>query len=213
MDFQNLNKKSLIVFGADKGMGLTTTTLRIANSLALKEKVCFISYQDHKASLQRKLRDCGEEPENLLKLEDGVSFMEPCFISELTQLIQQNQYSTIFIDSLDYLNGDDPAMNQFERDYLVVDLKGLVDLFGCTIILNVWLSDQLENRGGDHRPKYRDIVWCRKLSALADQIFAIYRPVYYGMVQDENGDDIVNMLEIISLKDESGSEVSIKYAI
>lgn len=215
MDNQDLalGQKSLIVFGAARGMGLTIATLQIANYLALREKVCFISYQDYNASLKRNLAEFDEEQEHLLSFKDNLSFLNPLFINELTQLIQNNSFSTIVIDSLDYLYGDNPSPRQVIRDQLIRDLKSLVALTGCTIILNVWLSDRLENRSGDKRPIYRDLVWCRQLSALADQIFAIYRPAYYGLSQRKIPEETKNELEIISLKNESGSAYSVKYVI
>lgn len=205
-DIKLLNK-GLIVFGARPGMGLTMTTLKLANQLAKAETVLFISYQHYQEKIDYFLRSQGTEKSAALHINTSLQFYDynQNFYYSLKELIDKIRPSTIVIDDLDCMLGDDREIRE-EGDELISKLHQLCTQLSVRIILNVTISDKVEYRGGDKRPCLRDFTWSRNLMHEADEIYTLYRPEYYGMTQDENGEPLEGIMEIEMVKEKQCRE-------
>ena len=62
------------------------------------------------------------------------------------------------------------------------------------------LSRSVEYRGGEKRPILSDLRESGSIEEFADKVFFIYRPEYYGLTIDEDGETTVNSVEIIIAK-------------
>lgn len=67
------------------------------------------------------------------------------------------------------------------------------------------LSRAVEQRGGDKRPQLSDLRESGSLEQDADIVAFLYRPEYYKIEQDEDGNDVTNMTEVIFAKHRGGA--------
>ena len=67
------------------------------------------------------------------------------------------------------------------------------------------LSRSVETRGGDKRPLLSDLRESGAIEQDADMVCFIYRPEYYGLIEDENGMPTEGIGEIIVAKHRNGS--------
>jgi replicative DNA helicase len=73
------------------------------------------------------------------------------------------------------------------------------------------LSREVEKRGtASKRPQLSDLRESGAIEQDADMVMFIYRPEYYGMDVDENGDSTSNTAEIIIAKNRNGSLNNVK---
>ena len=92
-----------------------------------------------------------------------------------------------------------------EISYISRELKRLAKELGIPIIALSQLSRALEHRGGDKRPKLSDLRESGAIEQDADEVIFLYRPEYYGITQDENGEALVlGYTEAIIAKNRNG---------
>jgi hypothetical protein len=70
-------------------------------------------------------------------------------IKELEDLVLKEGASTIFIDNLDDLLGENFELSHHEKSVFVEQLDALVQKYGFRLILIVTVSKKTEWRGGD----------------------------------------------------------------
>lgn len=66
------------------------------------------------------------------------------------------------------------------------------------------LSRAVETRGGDRRPQLSDLRESGSLEQDADVVIFLYRPEYYGIMQDEEGQPTQGITEILLSKQRNG---------
>jgi replicative DNA helicase len=67
------------------------------------------------------------------------------------------------------------------------------------------LSRAVETRGGDKKPQLSDLRESGSIEQDADMVCFLYRPEYYNITQDENGNSTAGIGEVIIAKNRSGS--------
>lgn len=201
-----LTKKGIIVFGGRPGMGVSRTTLKIANLLAKTENVLFISYQDHKQKLIKIIEEQGESLSPLLTINTDLNFYDYGFCQDISEIINKTTAKTIIIDDLDDMLGQNFDLESHHRNKFLLELNSLSENNNIRIILNVATSKKVEFRGGDMKPRLRDFIWSRNLISLANQVYSINRPEYYGITEDENGISTSGRIEIDLIKDDECKE-------
>jgi replicative DNA helicase len=192
-----LKPGELIVFGGRQGMGLSRLTIKIANELALSSNVLFVSYQTYKEKILKTITEQGSRPTTKLIIDTTLPFNFEAFY-HLREIIKSRKANYVFVDDLDSFMGADRYY--FSTDEIIKSFHQLVSDFKVTIVLNLTVSGNSEKRSGSHKPLLRDFDWARNIIELADQIYSIYRPAYYGLTQDENGDTVKHIIEINCLK-------------
>jgi replicative DNA helicase len=84
-------------------------------------------------------------------------------------------------------------------------LKVLARELNIPIIILCQLNRALESRIGDKRPWLTDLRDSGTIENDADIVLFIHRPEYYGLTQDEAGNSLIGMAEIIIAKHRNGS--------
>ncbi len=196
--------KGLKVVGARPGMGVTTLLLTLAGELAADYKVLFISYQDCKENLTRHLaRKSGTVPEGLT-LNSSLPFYCHAFFVQLEEMLLTEQYDYLILDNLQAFVGEENELDQFEKDIIIRAFAHLSRKYSLPVILALTLSALIEKRGGDRKPMIRDFIWGRQIINLPHQVISLYRPGYYGVAEDEAGNQVSKTIEISCLKNDSG---------
>lgn len=89
-------------------------------------------------------------------------------------------------------------------------LKRLSDNLQCPVIALSQLSRAVEQRGGSKRPLLSDLRDSGSLEQDADGVIFPYRPEYYRILEDANGESLVGIGEVIVAKQRNGPTESIK---
>ncbi|RYF45772.1 MAG: replicative DNA helicase, partial [Cytophagaceae bacterium] len=67
------------------------------------------------------------------------------------------------------------------------------------------LSRAVETRGGDKKPQLSDLRESGSIEQDADMVCFLYRPEYYNITADENGNSTAGIGEVIIAKNRSGA--------
>jgi replicative DNA helicase len=125
------------------------------------------------------------------------------------RLKAQHDIQCIIIDYLQLMSGDSGGKSGGNREQEVAQisraLKGLAKELNVPVIALSQLSRAVETRGGDKRPQLSDLRESGSIEQDADMVVFLYRPEYYGITQDENGNPTTNMGEVIIAKHRNGS--------
>ncbi len=127
--------------------------------------------------------------------------------------IEEDGVQVIFIDYIQLISSDRYRHNrEMEMSYVSRELKAIAREFNVLIIASSQLSRMVETRGGDKRPILSDLRESGAIEQDADKVFFLYRPEYYGFMQDEDGNTTDGITELILAKNRSGSLERIQYA-
>lgn len=114
----------------------------------------------------------------------------------------------ISILMIDYLQLMSPTDRSGNREQQVAEisrgLKQLAKELDIPVIALAQLSRAVETRGGSKRPQLSDLRESGAVEQDADNVFFIYRPEYYGIMEDENGQSLAGVAEIIIAKNRHG---------
>ena len=72
------------------------------------------------------------------------------------------------------------------------------------------LSRAVETRGGAKRPQISDLRESGAIEQDADLIAFLYRPEYYGILEDEEGNSLRGITEVIISKHRNGATATLK---
>lgn len=88
-----------------------------------------------------------------------------------------------------------------------IGLQQLVKATKKPLIALAQIVRTAESRGGSKRPNMADIKQSGNIEEDADIIATIYRPEYYGILEDENGNSLRGVTEITFLKNRKSGRV------
>jgi replicative DNA helicase len=89
-------------------------------------------------------------------------------------------------------------------------IKGIAKELDVPVIALSQLSRQVETRGGDKRPLLSDLRESGAIEQDADIVAFIYRPEYYGITEDAEGNSTNGIGEIIIAKHRNGALADVK---
>jgi replicative DNA helicase len=115
----------------------------------------------------------------------------------------------IIIDYLQLMTGDTGGQKSGNREQEIAtisrSLKNLAKEIDVPVIALSQLSRAVETRGGDKRPQLSDLRESGSIEQDADMVMFLYRPEYYKITQDENGNPTAGVGEVIIAKNRSGT--------
>lgn len=121
------------------------------------------------------------------------------------KMVQEKGVKIIVLDYLQLLSTQRYKHNrELEINYICQKLKRIAMDLNICLIVTSQLSRAVEQRGGDKRPALSDLRESGTIEQIADKVFFVYRPEYYGFTQDENGESTVGRMELSLLKNKSG---------
>lgn len=112
----------------------------------------------------------------------------------------------IIIDYLQLMSGSEFGGNrEQEISSISRSIKTLAKELNIPIIALSQLSRSVETRGGDKKPMLSDLRESGAIEQDADVVCFLYRPEYYGFLQNDNGESTIGTAEIIIAKHRNGS--------
>lgn len=125
------------------------------------------------------------------------------------RLKAQHDIQMIVIDYLQLMSGESGGKGGGNREQEIAmisrALKQLAKELDVPVIALSQLSRAVETRGGDKKPQLSDLRESGSIEQDADMVMFIYRPDYYGITQDENGNSVAGIGELIIAKNRAGS--------
>ena len=61
-------------------------------------------------------------------------------------------------------------------------------------------------------PSLNSFIWSREIINQCEQIFALHRPILYGIIEDSEGKQTNDYIEVISLKNDENREFKLTYS-
>ena len=124
------------------------------------------------------------------------------------RLVREHGIKCIFIDYLQFMNasGMDTKSREQEVSAISRSLKGLAKELDIPIIALSQLNRNVEGRQGleGKRPQLADLRDSGAIEQDADIVCFIHRPEYYRMLEDEKGNSLVGIAEILVAKHRNG---------
>ncbi len=144
----------------------------------------------------------------------GLSIFE--LRTKARRLVREHKVQMIMIDYLQLMTASGMQFGSREQEVSIISrsLKGLAKELNIPIIALSQLNRGVENRQGDgKRPQLADLRESGAIEQDADMVCFIHRPEYYKIVEDEKGNDLRGLAEIIIAKHRSGSvgDVRLKF--
>ena len=232
-------RSDLIIIAARPGMGKTAFVLSMARNIAVDYHlpVAVFSLEMSAVQLVNRLiaSESGISAEKLRKGTLNESEYEilhnrldkladaPLYIDDTAslsifelrakarRLAHQNNIKIIIIDYLQLMTAGGNGGNRVQEiSEISRSLKVIAKELEIPLIALSQLSRSVETRGGDKKPLLSDLRESGSIEQDADIVSFIYRPEYYGITQDEDGNTTMQMGEFIVAKHRNGSTETVK---
>jgi len=228
-------KSDLVILAARPGMGKTAFVLSMARNMAVEFKHPVAIFSLEMAGVQLVMRLIASESElssdklkrglleqyeweqlnaKLANLTDAPLFIDdtPALsIFELRakcrRLKAQHDIQLVIIDYLQLMSGgtDKSGNREQEISNISRSMKSLAKELNIPIIALSQLSRAVETRGGAKKPMLSDLRESGAIEQDADMVCFIYRPEYYKIMEDEQGNSTEGMAEFIIAKHRNGA--------
>ncbi len=224
----------LLILAARPGMGKTAFVLSVARNTSVRFNIPTAIFSLEMTALQMVTRLMVTETQlSAEKLKKGtlkeheweqlnkqVSKISeaPLFIDDTPalsifelrakarRLKQQHNLGLIIIDYLQLMTagGEGGGNREQEISFISRSLKSIAKELGVPVIALSQLSRAVETRGGDKRPQLSDLRESGAIEQDADMVMFLYRPEYYKINEDENGNSLLGIGEVIVAKHRNG---------
>ncbi len=233
-------RSDLIILAARPGMGKTAFVLSMARNIVVdfKRPVAMFSLEMSAVQLVTRLiaSETGLAADKLKKgnLEDYeweqlnakiTSLIDSPLVIDDTpalsifelrakcrRLKAQKDISMVIVDYLQLMTagGDNKGNREQEISNISRSLKALAKELNVPIICLSQLSRAVETRGGSKKPILSDLRESGAIEQDADMVLFIYRPEYYKIDQDEEGNSTAGMAELLIAKHRNGALEDVK---
>lgn len=229
----SVNKKELIVVAGRPAMGKTQFLVNLANSISNNHSVLYFSLDTNITDLTlRFLANESGISKNLNHLNDNSSLLfnvKENFKNKKIHLVDSPDYSSfqikeylksqivqlnievVFIDYLQLITDKNYRIREQEISSIMKSLKALAKELNVCIIVASQLSRSVETRGGEKKPILSDLRESGSIEEFSDKVLFLYRPEYYQLTVDENGDSTINQVQIIVAKNNNANTQIINF--
>jgi len=225
-----------IIFGGRPGMGKTSLFMHFALEMAKNEK--HVLYVSLDASIDilsirllsklsgiplHKIRSGDINDAEHAKLEQCIADIEKTGIyiddmpshifsikEKCRQLKEEGKLDVLMVDYLQMVGGSSRRNSNRELEVSMIckELKKIAREFNVCVVAASQLSRSVEMRGGDKRPQLSDLRDSGAIEQEADKVVFLYRAEYYNISEDENGNSLANVMELIVAKNRSGALIN-----
>lgn len=233
-------KSDMIVLAARPGMGKTAFVLSLARNAAVDYKKGVAVFSLEMSSLQlvnrliaseteisaEKLKKGNLEPYEWEQLNARIGKLTnaPIYINDTPglsvfelraqcrRLKAEKDIQMVIIDYLQLMTTASDGKGNREQEISNISraIKGIAKELDIPVIALSQLSRAVETRGGDKRPQLSDLRESGAIEQDADMVMFIYRPEYYGITADEEGNTTQGLAELIIAKHRNGSTEDVK---
>ena len=226
-------KGELIVIGGRPAMGKTALAISLVRNIAILNRtpIAYFSLEmstvqfmnrflsnvsnveiNHVESYTKKEQALLDNAEKIIEdapifLDDTPALSVQELRTKASRLVREHQVKLIIIDYLQLMNASGMIYSNREEEVSVItrSLKALAMELNIPIIALSQLNRRENCEGIDgKRPQLSDLRESRTVEQDADMICFIHRPEYYRIFQDEKGNDLHGMAEIIVAKNRNG---------
>lgn len=200
-------KKPVVVFSLEMSSVQLTNRLIAGEAEIEQEKIRkgkLLDWEWHQ--LTSKIGNLSEAP---LIIDDTPALNVFEFRAKCRRLKSQYDIQMIIIDYLQLMQGKADGKGGGNREQEISSisraLKQVAKELNVPVIALSQLSRAVENRpGGSKRPMLSDLRESGAIEQDADMVLFLYRPEYYGLDQDENGNSTAGIGEVIIAKHRNG---------
>lgn len=199
------HRKPVAFFSLEMGATQLAMRLIIGETGIESDKVKNGKLEPHEwAQLEVRIKDLTEAP---LFIDDTPALSIFEFRSKVRRLKTQHDIAIVIIDYLQLMVGPPETRGNREQEVSVISrsLKAIAKELNIPIIALSQLNRSVETRGGNKRPQLSDLRESGAIEQDADIVSFIHRPEYYGHTEDEDGNSLIGIAEIIVAKHRNGS--------
>jgi len=220
-----------VVIGGRPSIGKTTLLVNFVLNISRNHPVLFFSYDLTESSFTSRIisnlslipsdriinNDLKEHEITILKNIEASLSMHELYINETysnsmidfrlhcEKMISEKGVKIVFVDYIQMMSSNKfGSRRELEISYISRELKRLAKELNICVIATSQLSRAVENRGGEKRPILSDLRESGSIEQDADKVIFVYRPEYYGFLQDEYGNSTLNKMQLIIVKNRSG---------
>ena len=199
----------LTILAARPAMGTTSLALNFAINAArlTNTGVLLFSLDNTAKSLAKRILNANRDSENTKDLKIYIEDTPGISILAIMDLAAKLKYESnigfIIIDYLQLITKFELNQQKHtEADYLIIArlLQILTKCLNIPVLVLSKLSREVEIRGGDKRPLLPDISEYGNIENFIDVVILLYRPSYYGITEDEEGNNLENLSELLISK-------------
>jgi replicative DNA helicase len=224
----------LVIVAARPSMGKTALVLTMARNMAVEHNRAVALFSLEMSSMQlvnRLIVSETELPSNRIrngkladfeweqldykikKLVDAPIFIDDTpaisvfeLRAKARRLKRQHNIDILIIDYLQLMTGTPDTRGNREQEVSTISraLKGIAKELNIPVIALSQLNRSVEIRSGTKRPQLSDLRESGAIEQDADMVMFIHRPEKYGLMEDENGNSLRGLAEIILAKHRNG---------
>jgi replicative DNA helicase len=230
----------LVIVAARPSMGKTAFVLSMARNMAVDHNVPVAFFSLEMSSIQlinrllvsesgishEKIRNGKLTPQEWTQLTVKIGDLQnsKVFIDDTPalsifelrakcrRLKAQYDVGIVIIDYLQLMTGPNDSRGNREQEVSNISrsLKAIAKELNVPIIALSQLNRSVETRGGNKRPQLSDLRESGAIEQDADMVMFIHRPDYYGFNEDEEGNSLIGLADIIVAKHRNGAIGDIK---
>jgi replicative DNA helicase len=158
---------------------------------------------------ERRLFEAKQEASKLelyLHAASSLSILELLALARRMHHKSEGGLKMLVVDYIQLMSGSGKKGQSREQEISEISrgLKNIAIELDIPVIALSQLSRAVETRGGDKRPMLSDLRESGSIEQDADLVLFLLRLGYYGITQDEEGNDIGNLCEMIIAKHRGG---------
>lgn len=232
-------RSDMIIIAARPGMGKTAFVLSMARNIAVDNQRPVAVFSLEMSAVQlvnrlisseteissEKLRKGNLRDDEFQQLHSRIGRLStaPIYIDDTPalsvfelrakcrRLKQKHNIELVIIDYLQLMTaGTDKGNREQEISTISRSIKGIAKELDIPMIALSQLSRAVESRGGDKRPMLSDLRESGAIEQDADLVSFIYRPEYYGIEVDADGNPTEGIGEYIIAKHRNGALDTVK---
>lgn len=172
------------------------------------EKIKNGKFSDHEwEQLFYKIKDLNDAP---VYVDDTPSLSVFELRTKARRLVREHGVKCVIIDYLQLMNASGMSYGSREQEVSIISrsLKGLAKELNIPVIALSQLNRSVESRTGTgaeaKRPQLSDLRESGAIEQDADMVCFIHRPEYYKIIEDEQGNSLIGLAEIIIAKHRNG---------